>query len=418
MSFPCDVNTTYNTFDDSVYDIFDLDAYCSSLSPSVPNSEPVHNTPVPAPRLKRYPKMRGHPRPSPAVISSPAITSTSTQPPAMPAQPNKGKGRQRPALTPPSTCSVDPQPSVSTDSVDLTPEQHLCLVRVLKHLDEWFTQGWEPGVNKSHLRALAEVFNSTESVAEGSLSNIRRADLAWRLSDSEGWEKSARSSIMGAIDIQVTITKILFKDYGESLITSFRSFLGQKEAELGDSGRPSSVSGPSLPKETSRGDLKPDVPKRVQFQGLDGAVRGACDVRSERNEGSRLLANASDARVPTYDEACKSLAQHLAFISGTTYWQWLDFLFTLRESAPGTNALRSRYATSPLPDGLFTPVIIDDQLRYLLAGRGCITDSHPVGRFRCFRCNSLGHWSPDHDRTRGSVYGGPAHSGVLPGTAH
>ena len=288
---------------------------------------------------------------------------------------------------------------------------------MLKCLDEWFAQGWEPGVDKSCLRALAEVFNSAESIAEGSLSNIRCADLAWRLSDSEGWEKSAGSSIMGAIDIQVTVTKILFKDYGELLIASFWSFLGQKEAELGDSGRPSNLSGSPLSKEASQGDLKPDVPKRVRFQGLDSAVRGACDVRSERNEGSRLPVNALHAWVPTYDEACKGLAQHLAFVSGTSYRQWLDFLFTLRESTPGANALCSRHAASLLPDGPFTPIVVDDQLRYLLTGRGCVTDSHPLRRFRCFCCNSLGHWSPDHDRTRGPVYGGPAHSGVLPGGA-
>ena len=251
MSHQFNDDTTYDAFDESVYDIFNLDAYCSSLSPSVPSPESVPNTPVPAPHPKRYPKTRGYPCPSPAIVSSSIVASTSTQSPVMPAKPDKGKGRQYSAVTPPSTSSLDPQFSPSTDSVDLTPEQHLCLVRVLKRLDEWFTQGWEPGVNKSRLRALAEVFNSAESIAEGSLSNIRRTDLAWRLSDSEGWEKSAGSSIMGVIDIQVTITKILFKDYGESLISSFRSFLGQKEAELGDSGRPSSVSGPSLSKEAS-----------------------------------------------------------------------------------------------------------------------------------------------------------------------
>ncbi|KIM52579.1 hypothetical protein SCLCIDRAFT_32580 [Scleroderma citrinum Foug A] len=364
MSSSYDIDTAYDALDDSTYDVFDLDAYCSSLSPSVPDSEPVPNTSAPGPRVKRYPKTRGHPRPSPTIISPPAVASTSTQPPSVPAQPDKGKGHQRSALTPSSTCSLDPQPSVSTDSVDLTPEQHLCLVWVLKHLDEWFAQGWEPGVDKSRLRALAEVFDSAESIAEGSLSNIRRANLTWRLSDSEGWEKSARSSIMGAIDIQVTVTKILFKDYGESLITSFRSFLGQKEAELGDSGRPSSISGPPLLKEVSRGDLKPNVPKRVRFQGLDSAVRGACDVHSEQNEGGQLLANASDARVPTYDEACRSLAQHLAFISGTTYRQWLNFLFTLLHSLtsrlPSSSSTTNFATFSRVVDASPTPTPSED----------------------------------------------------------
>ena len=249
MSHSYNIDTTYDALDDSVHDIFDLDSYCSSLTPPVPDPEPVPNTSVPASRLKCYPKTRGHPRPSPAILSPSSVASASTQSPNVPAKPDKGKGRQRPAVTLSPACSVDPKPSLSTNTVDLTPEQHLCLVRVLKHLDEWFAQEWEPGVDKSRLRALAEVFNSTESIAEDSLSNIRHADLAWRLSDSEGWEKSAGSSIMGAIDIQVTITKILYKDYGESLIASCRSFLGQKEAELGDSGHPTSVSGPSLSEE-------------------------------------------------------------------------------------------------------------------------------------------------------------------------
>ena len=257
MSSSYDASTSYNALDDTVYDIFDLDAYVSSLSPSVSATESVRNTPVPASRPKRYPKMHGHPRPSPAIVSSPivsttsAVASTSTLPSTAPAKPDKGKGRQCTAVTSPPTSPVDASPSpLPTASVELTPEQHVCLVRMLKRLDEWLAQGWQPGVDKSHLRNMAEIFNSAEAVAEGSLSNIRRADLAWRLADSKGWEKSTGSSIMGAINIQVTITKILYKDYGNLLIASFRSFLGQKETELGDSGRLARVSGPSLQKET------------------------------------------------------------------------------------------------------------------------------------------------------------------------
>ena len=263
MSQSFDIDTAYDALDDTVYDIFDVNAYCSSLSPSIPSTESVPHTPAPAPRLKRYPKTRGHPRPSPAIVSSPdvaaapAVASTSSVPATAstnPGKPDKGKGRQRTAVATPTPSPVDASPStippVSTASVEITLEQHVCLVRMLKCLDEWLAQGWQPGVDESRLRHLAEIFDSAETVVEGSLSNIRRADLAWRLADSEGWEKSAGSSIMGAIDIQVTVTRILYKDYGESLITSFRSFLGQKEAELGSEGRPSGVSGPSLQKKT------------------------------------------------------------------------------------------------------------------------------------------------------------------------
>ena len=251
MSQSFDINPIYDAFNDSVYDIFNMDAYCSSLSPSVPDSEPVSNTPTPASCSKCYPKTRGHPRPSPAVVPASIITATTSIPPAVSAKPNKGKGRQRATAATSSASPVDPPSSVTTASTELTPEQHLCFVWMLKCLNEWFSQGWEPGVDKSRLRTLAEIFNAAESIAEGSICNIQHADLAWRLADSKGWEKSAGSSIMGAIDIQVTVTKILFKDYGEPLIVSFRSFLGQKETELGDSRRPSGVSGPSLSEETS-----------------------------------------------------------------------------------------------------------------------------------------------------------------------
>ena len=263
MSSSYDAATSYNALDDTVYDIFDLDAYCSSLSPSVSPSEPVPNTSNPSPCLKRYPKTHGHPCPSPAIVSTPSVTLTSTVPPAVAPKPDKGKGRQCSTPATPPASPVDPSSSVVTASVELTPEQHLCFVRMLKRLDEWLAQGWQPGVDESRLQTLAEIFNAAESVAEGSLCNIRCADLAWRLADSEGWEKSAGSSIMGAIDIQVTVTKILFKDYGEPLIISFRSFLGQKEAELGDSGHSSGISGPTLPKEASRGNPEPNIPKRV-----------------------------------------------------------------------------------------------------------------------------------------------------------
>ena len=425
MSQSFDITTTYDALDDCVYDIFDVDAYCSSLSPSVPDSESVPNTPTPTTRPKRIAKTCGHPRPSPAIVSppsvslvsTPTVTSTASLPITIPAKPSKGKGRQCAATASSSASPVDPLLSVATASVELTPEQHLCFVRMLKHLDEWLSQGWQPGVDKSRLRTLAEIFNAAESVAEGSLCNIQRADLAWRLADSEGWEKSAGSSIMGVIDIQVTVTKILYKDYGDLLIASFRSFLGQKETELGNEGCPSNVSGLPLQKATGRGDLKPNLPKRVRFSGLDSASRGTLDVHAEWDEGCRLFADETVARVPTYDEACRSLAQHLAFISGTTYTEWVNLLFSLRNAAAGANALRSRHATCPLPDAPFTPVVADDQLRYLLAGRGSLTDAHPLRRFRCFRCNSLGYWSPDHDRGRRSVYGGPPHSGVLPNSA-
>ena len=424
MSQSFDIDTSYNALDDTVYDIFDVDAYCSSLSPSIPSTESVPNTPTPTPRLKHYPKTRGHPRPSPAVVSPPAVStasavaSTSSVSITTAAKPDKGKGHQRTAVAVPPSSPVDTSPSaVSTASVELTPEQHICLVWMLKHLDKWLAQGWQPGVDESRLRNMAEIFNSAEAVAEGSLSNIRCTDLAWHLADSKGWEKSAGSSIMGAIDIQVTVTKILYKDYGDALISSFRSFLGQKEVELGDSGRPTGISGPSLQKEMGRGDPRPNVQKRVRFEGLDGPSRGASDVRPEWNESRGLLVGPAAPIIPSYDETCVTLARHLAFISGTPRFEWLDFLLTLRESVAGANALHSRHAVSPIPDAPFAPVATGNQLRYLLAGRGQVTNAHPLGAYRCFRCDSLRHWSADHDRNRRSVYGGPPHSGVFPDSA-
>ena len=277
MSLSFDIDTSYDALDDSlVSDVLNLDAYCSALSPSVTSDEPVHHS-TPRPRQKRYSRSRGHPRPTPSfalppvtrsvaappVLSTPAVASPSAQSPSVLEKPDKGKGRQQTTPTTSPASPVDPSSSPATSSSSLTPEQHVCLVRVLKHLDEWLACGWEPGVNQSHLRSLAEIFNSAEAVAEGGIADLRLADLAWRLADSEGWEKSAGSSIMGAIDIQVTVTKILYKDYGDALINSFRSFLGQKEVELGNSRHPSYVAGPPLSLTTSHQNSEPVVPKRV-----------------------------------------------------------------------------------------------------------------------------------------------------------
>ena len=343
MSSSFDINTTFDALDNSlVSDVIDLDSWCSSFSPPVTSDEPVrHSTPCPC--QKRYTRTRGHPRPTPTlalppvahsvvappVLSAPAVASSSACSPSVPEKPDKGKGRQQTTPSPPPASPVDPSTVPTTSSADLTPEQHVCLVRVLKRLDEWFARGWEPGVDQSCLRSLAEIFNSAEAVAEGGIADLRLADLAWRLADSEGWEKSTGSSIMGAIDIQVSVTKILYKDYGDALINSFRSFLGRKEAELGNGGRPSLVAGPPLSPSASHQNPEPVVPKRVRFQGLDRADGGACEVRPERDAGGGLLIDVPDARVPSYDEACRSLAQHLTFVGGASYGMWCDFLLCL-----------------------------------------------------------------------------------------
>ena len=116
MSQSFDISTCYDALDETAYDIFDMDAYCSSLSPSVPNSESVPDASTPASHAKRYPKTCGHPRPSPAVVSSPSISlvsaaavpSTPSLSPAIPTKPSKGKGRQHSATSAPATSSVDP----------------------------------------------------------------------------------------------------------------------------------------------------------------------------------------------------------------------------------------------------------------------------------------------------------------------
>ena len=428
MSSSFDINTAFDSLDDSlVSDVFDLDSWTSSLSPPLPRHEPVRNA-TPRPR-KRHTRTRGHPRPSPAVavpavtvaavagpvLSTPAVTSTTTQS-GVSARVDKGKGRQTTTPPPSPSGSMDPSFRTAT-SADLTPEQYVCLVRMLKRLDEWLASGWEPGVDQSRLRSLAEIFDSAEAVASGGITDLRLADLAWRLADSTGWERSAGSSIMGAIDIQVSVTKILYKDYGDDLIESFRSFLGRKEIELGSRGRPSNVAGPPFSPTTRHRNPEPVVPKRVRFQELDGPNGGACSVRPERDAGGGLLVEAPDTRIPSYDEACRTLAQHLAFVGQASYGTWRDFLHSLRESVAGANALRSVHAVTPLPVLPFVPLVGTAELRYQLAGRGTVTDAHPLGGYRCFRCNHLGHWSSDHDGNGRRIYGGPAHSGVLPGAA-
>ncbi|KIM67683.1 hypothetical protein SCLCIDRAFT_20726 [Scleroderma citrinum Foug A] len=262
-------------------------------------------------------------------------------------------------LRPPSQVLMDPSPVPTTSSADLTPEQHVCLVRVLKCLDEWFARGWEPRVDKSRLRSLAEVFNSAEAVAEGGLDNLRLADLAWRLADSEGWEKSAGSSIMGAIDIQVTVTKILYKDYGNALIDSFRSFLGRKELELGNSGRPGLVSGLLIQEATSHRDSKPVVLKRMEEL--------AQFARKGMREADYLLTR----RIPAYRRMMKRagvsptisplLAKRLTANGETSYFLSNSPLPELTPSAPNTPSLHCL-----IPHFSPSPPVVNSNISWLV----------------------------------------------------
>ena len=99
MSSSYDISTAYDALNENIYDLFDLDAYCSSLSSPVSPPEPIFNPTVTTPHSKRHSKTRGHPRPSPAIISPPSVTSTSSFPVTVSAKPNKGK-----------VISVQPQP--------------------------------------------------------------------------------------------------------------------------------------------------------------------------------------------------------------------------------------------------------------------------------------------------------------------
>ena len=154
MSSSFDINTAFDALDDSlISDVIDLDSWTSSLSPPVTSDEPVRHS-TPRPHQKRYTRTRGHPRPTPAialppvsrsvaappVLSTPTVASSSAQPPSAFEKPDKGKGRQQTTPASPPTSPVDSSDR-TTPSSDLTPEQHLCLVRVLKRLDEWFARG-------------------------------------------------------------------------------------------------------------------------------------------------------------------------------------------------------------------------------------------------------------------------------------
>ena len=155
MSLSFDISTAFDALDDSlVTNVFDLDSWASSLSPPVSRDEPVRHT-TPRPRQRSHARKRGHPRPSPTfalppvtasvvagpVLSTPVVASSSARP-SVPEKPDKGKGRQQTTPSTFPTCSVDSTVVPATPSADLTPEQHLCLVRVLKRLDEWLACGW------------------------------------------------------------------------------------------------------------------------------------------------------------------------------------------------------------------------------------------------------------------------------------
>ena len=126
------------------------------------------------------------------------------------------------------------------------------------------------------------------------------------------------------------------KGKGESVSILGRTAATEYAGKREDAGR-SAATGiwngeivtPPITPSTAHRNPEPVVPKRVRFQGLDESDGGPCIVRPERDAGGGLLVEAPDARVPSYDEACKSLAQHLAFVGQASYGTWRDFLLDL-----------------------------------------------------------------------------------------
>ncbi|KIM50372.1 hypothetical protein SCLCIDRAFT_34354 [Scleroderma citrinum Foug A] len=305
-------------------------------------------------------------------VATPDQPRQSRYPPPPPPSPrtDKGKGRQSTTPAPSSSSTVDTSSTPTPSSPDLTPEQHVRFVRMLKCLDEWISRGWEPGVDKSRLRHLAEIFNAAEAVAEGGLADLRLADLAWRLADSEGWEKSAGSSIMGAIDIQVTVTKILYKDYGDELINSFRSFLEESEASLGNCGRPSCVAG------------SPSFRRGFDSPGWTAQME---DLVSFSKVGMQAAEHLLKRRLPAYRRMMKragvspnisvSLARRLMADGETSFSLSDSPLPVLTPSAPSTPLLRSlTNRSSPLPPvlnfGISSPVAESSLMPTLSADTG------------------------------------------------
>ena len=109
MSQSFDISSAYDTLDDTVYDIFNVDAYCSSLSPPVSPPEPVPDSTPPVSHSKRYPKMRGHPCLSPAIVPPSGIAATPTVSPSVSTKPDKGKGRLCATASAPPASPVDPR---------------------------------------------------------------------------------------------------------------------------------------------------------------------------------------------------------------------------------------------------------------------------------------------------------------------
>ncbi|KIM59330.1 hypothetical protein SCLCIDRAFT_27433 [Scleroderma citrinum Foug A] len=140
--------------------------------------------------------------------------------------------------------------------------------------------------------------------------------------------KSAGSSIMGAIDIQVTVTKILYKDYGNALIDSFCSFLGRKEAEL-------EIRNQSFRRGFDSKAWTGQMEELAQFARK--GMREADYLLKHRTPAFRRMMNR--ARVSL--SISPSLARHLTADGEISYSLSDSPLPELTPSAPNTPSLRS-----------------------------------------------------------------------------
>ncbi|KIO06502.1 hypothetical protein M404DRAFT_24716 [Pisolithus tinctorius Marx 270] len=148
--------------------------------------------------------------------------------------PRAGPSAPAPSLAPASTSAPAVTPAAPSTGKWVAPEASIFLgyVRLLNDFERWESHGWRAGERHEHLRVLSKIFRSSEVIGKRVHDQVATAEGSFEAHMYEDIDKANSAILQETLRTQEAVVKIVHKDYGPSLISSFRAFLDRTPVDV------------------------------------------------------------------------------------------------------------------------------------------------------------------------------------------
>ncbi|KIO11485.1 hypothetical protein M404DRAFT_20169 [Pisolithus tinctorius Marx 270] len=116
----------------------------------------------------------------------------------------------------------------------VAPEASIFLgyVQLLNDFERWESHGWRAGECHEHLQVLSKIFRSSEIIGKRVHDQVAMAEGSFEAHTYEDIDKANSAILQETLKTQEAVIKIVHEDYGPSLISSFRAFLGRTPVDV------------------------------------------------------------------------------------------------------------------------------------------------------------------------------------------